>query len=88
MRERKEIRILKHIRKARVKWGLFRLDHNVKQSVVWEGGSMHRRGACHAHIQLLVFYSRLEHKAGPGKDISTESLALVNSLLRGDLEVI
>lgn len=49
---------------------------------------MHRRGACHAHIQLLVFYSRLEHKAGPGRDISTESLALVNSLLRGDLEVI
>lgn len=49
---------------------------------------MHRRAACHAHIQLLVFYSRLEHKAGPGRDISTESLALVNSLLRGDLEVI
>lgn len=46
---------------------------------------MHRRGVCHAHVQLLVFYSRLEHKAGPGRDTSTEGLALVNSLLRGDL---
>lgn len=37
--------------------------------------------------QLLVLYPSLEHKAGPGRETNAEGLALVNSLLRGDLAV-